>query len=123
MNINTKTTPPRRPRVYADWQLAADLFGQGFGVAEVAAALRCPVSKVQRNLRESRRFRHWIAEAEAQAALAADVKRRWRALQESPLAVPAPEVVPDLAPDLPAGFRKVQSRAPIRRSKRALRHV
>lgn len=79
MNINTKTTPPRHPRVDADWRLAAELFGQGFGIAEVAVALRCPVAKVQRNLRESRRFRCWIAEAEAQAVLAAEVERHLRA--------------------------------------------
>lgn len=76
MNINGKTSHSRRPRAYADWRLAADLFAAGFGAAEVAVALRCPVRKVQRNLRESRRFRRWIAEAEARAALAAATERR-----------------------------------------------
>lgn len=79
MESNEKSSHPRRPRVDADWRLAAELFGQGFGIAEVAVALRCPVAKAQRNLRESRRFRCWIAEAEARATLAAKVERHLRA--------------------------------------------
>lgn len=101
MDINMKATSRHRPRVYADWQLAADLFGQGFGIAEVAAALHCPVAKVQRNLRESRRFRRWIAEAEARADLAAKVERYLRA----PTARQAVEAGFSLAPGGPHSGR------------------
>jgi hypothetical protein len=74
----TMAEPNRRPFRHAsgriDWKEVALLLSMGCGLHEAALVAGCPVDRIRRNLRRSRRFRFWIEDAAAAARAKARVQ-------------------------------------------------